>query len=401
MSSLMEASERKADFPEIAQLLTSTRSFPSLTLVHAVADFFFGEPSVDAVAILKDDRPAGLVTRQKLLLQVFRRFGWEIYRHRTIEELMDSCPLSLAGDIHLDEALNLALTREQDDVYDDIVVTGPDGSFLGLLSVRQLVVQQSHSLANIMLQKNLAHERALALERLDQLKTQFLANVTHELRSPVNAIIEIAELIRIATERGYVEQMRDRLTLLLSSATNLRSLITNMLDLSKIEAGRMSVVVEEFDLASVLREVADTTRVLIGGKPVEIELLLERSSISLTNDSVKVRQIVTNLASNAARFTDHGRITIGLRQILDGVAIYVEDTGIGIAEQDLGRLFTAFTQLEDAKSKRHGGTGLGLAITRQLLDLVQGTIEIESTPGKGSRFTVLLPLRIEQPEEAQ
>lgn len=401
LEAMTEPSLQEQDFPAVEVLITSRRSFPEDALVHAVADYFFRETSVDAVAILRDVHPVGLVTRHKLLHQVSRRFGWEIFRYRTIAEVMDRHPLTIPGEVQLDQALSLALGRSAEEVYDEIIVTRSDGTFNGLLSVRQMVIQQSQSLANIMFKKDLAHERARELERLSELKSQFLAHVTHELRSPVNAIIELGELINIAAKRGDQEQLGRRLSLMLSNAANLRALITNLLDLSKIEAGRMDVIVEEFDLVETLLELVETTRVLVGQKPVVVECSIEQSSMTVVNDSVKLRQILTNLASNAARFTDRGHIAFRLRAAGErNVIIEVEDTGIGIAEEDLDRLFTAFGQLEDASAKRFGGTGLGLAITRQLLELTGGSIGVTSRKGSGSTFTVSIPRSIQMLEEA-
>lgn len=392
----MEASVAVSHFPPVGELVTNTRAVLPSTPVKGVADSFFHEPQLDAIAVVEHDRPIGLVTRAKFLFTVFRQFGWEIYQRRAVAELTDVNPLIIDERIELDQALRLALARPQADLYDEIVVVRKDGTFAGLLPVRQMVVQQTHALANIIVQKELAHERARELEEIDRIKSQFLANVTHELRSPVNAIIELAELMRIAAERGFVEQVRDRLTLMLASATSLRSVITNMLDLSKIEAGRMRVVVEPFDLVPLLREVADTIRVLLGGKQVEVIVSTERASIEMVSDPVKVRQIVLNLASNAAKFTDEGRIAIQQITSGDRIVVSVADTGTGIREEDLQKLFHAFSQLEDAHTKRHEGTGLGLAITKELATMLGGRVTVTSSWGRGSTFTVELPKEIEE-----
>ncbi len=394
---LLDSSTEAADhFPTIGELITNRRTVTADTSVKSVSDDFFSDPQLDAVVIVDGMRPIGLVTRTKFLFTVFRQFGWEIYQRKPIGTLADHAPLMLPEWARLDAALALALQRGSQDLYDEVVVLRDDGSFAGLLSVRQMVLQQTHSLANIIVQKELAHERAREFEEIGRIKSQFLANVTHELRSPVNAIIELAELMRIAAERGYVAQVRDRLTLLMSSATNLRSVITNMLDLSKIEAGRMRVFVERFDLTAVLQEVAETTRVLLGGKPIDVIVSTEGRAVEIQSDPVKVRQIVLNLASNAAKFTDSGRIVIQQTADASGIAIAVSDTGMGIDAADLSKLFVAFSQIEDARTKSHEGTGLGLAITKELVQMLGGYIAIESESGQGSTFTIHLPKEIPQ-----
>jgi len=379
----------------VGETLTSTASYPPAALVTKLADDFFRQPQLESVAVVDRDRPLGLITRQKFLFTVFRRFGWEVFGRKSIMELTDREALVVTADMPLDEALALAVGRRAEDVYDELIVVDEERLFLGLLSVRQMIVQHSHALANVLMQKDLADARARELEKIGEIKSQFLANVTHELRSPVNAIIELTELVRMAAEKGYVGQIRDRLGLLLSSATNLRSIITNILDLSKMEAGKMQVFDEEFDVVPLLDEVVETTRILAGNKPVEVLLAAETRRVVVT-DPVKLRQIVLNLTSNAAKFTDAGRIVVAQTYERGELVIAVADTGIGIRAEDRDRLFTAFTQLEDARSKRHDGTGLGLTITLELLNLLGGTVGLESTPGRGTTFTVRIADRTEQ-----
>lgn len=254
-----------------------------------------------------------------------------------------------------------------------------------------MIIQQSNTLANSIVQKKMASERAKELEKINQVKSQFIANVTHELRSPVNAIIGLSELMRISCEKGYMDQLKDRLSLLMSSATSLRAIITNILDLSKIEAGKMEVIYECFDVTAIFNEVAETTRILVGNKPIDVEVVTHENPVFITSDSVKVRQILINLTSNAVKFTDKGKIILTLSTGNNGIKIAVSDTGIGIKEDDLSRLFKAFSQLEDAKTKRYEGTGLGLTITKNLLDLLDGGISVASKFGKGTTFEVYLP----------
>ena len=382
-------------FPTLGEVATRIPPIHPETSVKLVADEFFHNAALDAVAVVEREIPTGLVTRAKFLATVFRQFGWELYGRKPITAIPFDFPLILPVTERLDAALAIALERPQTNVYDEIVVVDEAGRYAGLLSVKQMVVQQSHSLGNILVQKELAHERARELEEVTRIKSQFLANVTHELRSPVNAIIELAELMRMAAENGYVSQVRDRLSLLMQSATNLRSVITNMLDLSKIEAGRMRVIVEEFDVTVMLEEIAETTRVLLGGRPVEVIVSCDRAPVTIASDPVKVRQMILNLASNAAKFTEEGRIVIQQRRNAASLIVSVSDTGSGIRAEDLSKLFIAFNQLEEAHTKRHAGTGLGLTITRELAQMLGGRVEVESAYGVGTTFTVHLPHQIE------
>jgi signal transduction histidine kinase len=392
---LLDTALEGQHFPTLGEVASRPAPIHPQTLVKLVSDEFFHNATLDAVAVVEHEVPIGLVTRTKFLATVFRQFGWELYGRKPITAIPLDDPLILPATERLDAALATALERPQANVYDEIVVVDDDGRYAGLLSVKQMVLQQSHSLANILIQKELAHERARELEEVTRIKSQFLANVTHELRSPVNAIIELAELMRMSAENGYVSQVRDRLSLLMQSATNLRSVITNMLDLSKIEAGRMRVIVEEFDVAPVLQEIADTTRLLLGGRPVEVIVSTERTPVTIHSDPVKLRQLLLNLASNAAKFTEEGRIVLQQTSTDTTVIVAVSDTGSGIRAEDLDLLFIAFNQLEDAHTRRHAGTGLGLTISRELAQLLGGRVEVESVYGSGSTFTAHIPRHIE------
>ncbi len=378
--------------PRVGELITSRESLRPDVPVREVAERFFSSAELDAAALLEGQNPIGIVTRPKFLFTLFRRYGFELYGRRPIISIADTAPLVIHSDERLDVAIDKALERPPQDVYDDIIVVEDSGAYAGLLSVKQMVIQQSSVLANSIIQKEVVHAKAKELERMSRMKSQFIAHVTHELRSPVNAIIGLAELIQLSSEKGYMEQLRDRLALLMSSATNLRAIVTNILDLSKIEAGKMEVSVERFNVLSILNEVAETTRILVGNKPVTVEVVSHVEPVVMASDPVKVRQILTNLMSNAAKFTEKGKIVLSLGREGGRVKIMVADTGVGIRENEMDKLFLAFSQLEDTMTKRHEGTGLGLTITRNLLSILGGEITVSSTFGEGTTFTVLLPL---------
>ncbi len=382
-----------AESHSVGALMASSENISPRTLVSRVAENFFGSASLDAVALVEGNEHVGLVTRQKLLFTLFRRFGFELYGRRPVITVADTEPLAIHKDERLDVAIDMALQRPVEDIYDEIIVVNDSDCFMGLLSVKQMVIQQSNALANSMVQKEIAKTRIKELENIEKIKSQFIANVTHELRSPVNAIIGLGELMKISCEKGYMDQLNDRLSLLMSSATNLRAIITNILDLSKIEAGKMEVIYESFDIAALLRESAETTRILLGSKPVEVDVIAHVSPLFILSDPLKVRQILTNLLSNAAKFTERGKITILLNEEDSKIRISVSDTGIGIKDEDTNKLFTAFTQLEDASTKRHEGTGLGLTITKNLIRMLGGSISVSSTYGKGTTFEVYLQKR--------
>jgi signal transduction histidine kinase len=376
------------------KFLISSREQVSPTMrVESVADRFFAEQDIEALALAEEGRPCGLATRGKVMSILFNRFGFELFGRDPILEIADREPLMVGEDESLEIVLDKAMRREFKDIYDEILVVDEAGRFKGLLSVKRLVVEQGNALTQSMVQKEVALTKAREMKKVTDMKSRFIAHVTHELRSPVNAIIGLSELMQMAVEGGQSQHLPEKLSLLSSSAVNLRTLITNILDLSKIEAGRMDIIVEEFDLIALLQEVAETTRILLGEKPVVLEVAAGPEPQRIHSDRVKVRQILTNLSSNAAKFTDKGRIAVSLKRQENGFELAVSDTGSGIRKGDLGRLFTSFTQLEDSKTRRHEGTGLGLAITKELVSLLEGRITVASTYGEGTTFTVHLPLK--------
>jgi len=385
------------DSPQVGSLVMSDACVHPATRVRNVVERFFESQQLDAVAVVEGREPIGLITRTKLLFSVFRRYGFELYGKKPVIVIADPDPLFIYERERLDVAIDRALDRESQDIYDEIIITDENGYYKGLLPVRQMIIQQSNILANSIVQREIAHERAREFEKVNRIKSQFIANVTHELRSPVNAIIGLAELMKMSCDKGYMDQLRDRLTLLMTNAANLRAVITNILDLSKIEAGKLEIITEDFDLAGVLRETVETTRVLLGTKPVSVEASIGEGIHRMRSDRVKIRQIITNLMSNAAKFTDEGQIVLSVvRTGEEGedVVISVSDTGIGIRGEDLERLFEAFGQLEDAKTKRHEGTGLGLMITKNLVNILGGHITVRSEFGKGTTFDVHLPFQL-------
>jgi signal transduction histidine kinase len=360
-------------------------------LVQDVAARFFERPDLDAVALVRDGRPAGLLTRGRLLVKLARNFGHELYARKPVTRIADLSPLILPEDAPLGVAVERALARPADTAFDEVVVVSAAGAYLGHASVRELARQQGLALERSRLERESALSRARDLEELERVRARFLAHATHELRSPVNALAILAELVRMAADRGSLAEVREKVPMLLRASATLRSTVNDILDLSKLEAGRADVVRAPVQLATMAEEVAALARLLVGEKPVAVRAEVP-AALVLETDPQKLRQILVNLASNAAKFTDHGAVT--LRAERDGaiVRIAVADTGCGIRAEDLPRLFQPFGQLEDARTKTHAGTGLGLVITRSLATLLGGRVTVQSQRGEGTTFTVELPL---------
>ncbi|MGK9235185.1 response regulator [Inquilinus limosus] len=225
-------------------------------------------------------------------------------------------------------------------------------------------------------------------------KSRFLANMSHELRTPLNAIIGLAEMLSEDAEDQKLEEFREPLDRILRAGRHLLALINDVLDLSKIEAGRLELHEEEIDLAGLVADVAGAAQPL--AERNRNRLVVERPAElgAMRADLTRLRQIVLNLLSNACKFTEGGTVTLAVERDPDAggwVRFRVSDTGIGMTREQLGRLFQEFTQADSSTTRKYGGTGLGLAISQRLAALMGGTIAVESEPGVGTSFTVRLP----------
>ncbi|HUI98993.1 MAG TPA: PAS domain-containing sensor histidine kinase, partial [Usitatibacter sp.] len=237
-----------------------------------------------------------------------------------------------------------------------------------------------------------SEERSLALETASSNKSQFLANMSHELRTPLNAIIGYSELLM---EDVPDEAAQADLRKIHSSGKHLLELINDVLDLSKIEAGKMELHPEDFEVEPLVREVAETVRPTAekNGNRVVVSCAPDVGAVHA--DLTRVRQALLNLASNAVKFTKDGTISItGSRYTIPGhetIMLEVKDTGIGMTFEQVGKLFRDFQQADASTTRKYGGTGLGLAISRRICRMMRGDIVVQSTPGAGSTFTIQLP----------
>ena len=238
-----------------------------------------------------------------------------------------------------------------------------------------------------------------AAESANRAKSNFLANMSHELRTPLSAVIGYSEMIEEElVDLGQHEVLAD-LGKVKANARHLLGLINDVLDLSKIEAGRMDVIAEAVDVAALADEVASTVEALVRRKDNRLVLDVAADVGAMRTDGVKVRQCLLNLLSNASKFTEGGEIRLGIARHGPALAFRVSDTGIGMTEEQVGRLFQRFTQADETTTRKFGGTGLGLALTRAFADLLGGAVAVESSFGEGTTFTLTLPATL--PERAQ
>jgi signal transduction histidine kinase len=245
-------------------------------------------------------------------------------------------------------------------------------------------------------------EKSRELLKASQHKSQFLANMSHELRTPLNAIIGVSEMLREDAEAA--KEDTEPLDRVLGAGRHLLALINDILDLSKIEAGRMELHLDSFALAPLIEDVAKTIEPMAAKNSNRVSVNCDAAIGTMHADQMRLRQALLNLLSNANKFTERGTITIDARQGQENgrewIKLAVTDSGIGMTPEQMGKLFQELSQVSSATASKYGGTGLGLAISRRFCQMMGGDITVESEPGHGSTFTIRLPRIVNAPKEA-
>ena len=263
-----------------------------------------------------------------------------------------------------------------------------DGGLFSIFTNITELKKREEELNKTISELDIAREKA---DAANQTKSQFLANMSHELRTPLNAIIGLTEMLKEDAADDGLDDFEEPLDRVFNAGKHLLTLINDVLDLSKIEAGRVELFNETFELKQILDDVMKTSSPL--AQKNENELIIDyKSEIDfVTADQTRVKQVVLNLISNACKFTEKGKITVGVNKILreggDLISIDVSDTGIGMSDEQMSRLFNSFVQADSSTTRKYGGTGLGLTISKQLAKLMGGDVVVNSELGKGTTFT--------------
>jgi PAS domain S-box-containing protein len=296
--------------------------------------------------------------------------------------------------------------------YYEIKGVGPDGKIswyettTGAIKIDEEVVSliqissdvtERKQTEEVLEEKTLELEKSnIRLQELDQLKSIFLASMSHELRTPLNSIIGFTSLIIDGMVGEINEEQRKQLTIVKSSSNHLLSMINDILDIAKIEAGKVELSLEEFGLENEITEVIELFSPIADLKGIEI-LRDTTEGITLFSDKRRLKQVLINLISNAVKFTDRGSVKLIARVMGDDtLEVKVVDTGIGITAEDISKLFAPFQQVDSALTKKHEGTGLGLHLSKNLLKLLGGEISVKSEYGTGSEFTFNIPLHYKE-----
>jgi len=293
------------------------------------------------------------------------------------------------------------LSGESDRYQAEFRVLHRDGVYVTVLSRAFLVRDEADNPTRMVGTHVDISERKYAAQQLegakekaeaaDRLKSAFLATMSHELRTPLNSIIGFTGILLQELAGPLTAEQAKQLGMVQSSARHLLDLINDVLDISKIEADQLEVVSEPFDLSDLIRETTNAARPMAEEKGLVLQVDIAPDVGVIRSDRRRVRQIVMNLLSNAAKFTETGSVRVGCVEDGASVVITVEDTGIGIGEEDLAKLFVPFQQIDTGLTRKYEGTGLGLSICKRLSERLGGTIEVESETGRGSLFTVRIP----------
>jgi signal transduction histidine kinase len=371
----------------IADLITHDLRVDVGTPVGRVIKLFEKNPDFDAVAVVGGEYPR-MVSRPRFFRELGKRFGYALLEKQPVAAIAEDGSTAKASADPVG-VVAIALERETARIYDDILVV--DGNELcGLVSFRALMSHHKDLLVRSIAERGVLEDRARGLEELNRMQSEFMSNMTHELRTPVNTILGLVELLK--GEDSLSASHSKHLNVLSTRAAELGGIINNILDRHRLDAGALLPDCEEVDVFSLLEEMFDAFEPMAIAKGLGLRIHFAQAlKRPFPTDLAFVRRIVTNLLSNAIKFTPFGTVTLFGDRTQDLLTLGVSDTGVGIDAADFDRLFTRFGQLDATRAKRHAGTGLGLSIVKSLVDQLGGHVEVKSEAGRGASFTVILP----------
>ena len=362
----------------------------------AVAKLFEENHSLPGILVMEQNRFRGMVSRNQFFQRLGRLFGIEVYSTRPITAFLDTLPTSpllVSGETTIQNAAILCLARGVEYVYDPFVVTN-EGEPPRLVDFLALILKQTELLSAAEIE---AHAQRAAAISANNAKSEFLANMSHELRTPLTAIIGYGEIVLEDVKTGQLSETARRLESIVTAGKHLLEMINGILDLAKIEARRMDLFLTTFSLSDLIAEITQISQPLMNKNENDFRVTFDSTIIEMRSDENKVRQCLINLLGNAAKFTNKGSIRLDIRKEPrddgDWVAFEVADTGIGMNEEQMSRLFESFYQADSSISRRYGGTGLGLSLTRQFCDMLGGKLSVQSVENQGTTFTMKMPMR--------
>ncbi len=399
---------------EIAQAVSSTldlRAVLSTVLTRSV-----GLSEADAGAVFR-------YSRAERLFRLVEAFGWDEALLRSVGDLRIAAAETAMGEAAAMRApIQIADLAERPNAplrdaslavgFRGVLIVplvGPERVFGALVLQRRATGEFPAETVRLM--QTLASQSVLAIQnarlfreiadKSEQLalasehKSQFLANMSHELRTPLNAILGYAELLVDGIYGALPEKAQGVLERVQNNGKHLLALINDVLDLAKIEAGQLTLTLEDYNLPELVRTVVTATEPLAAAKGLKFTTSLQEGMPLGHGDARRLSQVLLNLVGNAIKFTDQGEVAINASAGNGQFVLTVRDTGPGIADADQERIFGEFQQIENADTRKKGGTGLGLAISKRMVEMQGGMISVESAPGRGSTFRVVLPVQVE------
>ncbi len=377
------------DNPSVSALPTHDVDVPISTLTSEIAERFERHPELPGVIVSEGGRLAAVISRDRLRAHLAHPFALDVYMRRPVGVLLERIivpPLIVPAHCSVPEAVQVALRRPTSSAYEPLVVDH-DSRRLTLLDFHVLLLAQSHLLKRANQQIQLQKEAA---DAANVAKSQFLANMSHEIRTPLTAILGFSE--NLLEPNLPLDERVGAVQTVLRNGEHLLELINEILDLSKIEAGRMEVNPAAFSPVQLAADVVSILRVRAEMKRLALKLeFATPMPETIVSDAMRLRQILINLVGNAIKFTERGQVTlrVGIDEATAEAPLLrceVHDTGIGLSEEQLARLFRPFTQADNTTARRFGGTGLGLSISRHLARLLGGDVTAESRTESGSCF---------------
>lgn len=368
------------------------------TLAGEIAVRFKNDAEINTFPVVRAGKPIGIITRDRL--NAMRKMGG-LWERRPAAHFMNPAPIVISEDMALADVSLVIAPLSRESLFEGIVTVDASGQYAGLAGAFELfrtaisvAEDRNRDLSSLAARLAAETEKANAASSA---KSDFLATMSHEIRTPLNGVLGMAQALAMD---ALGEEQRDKLNVILNSGETLTALLNDILDLSKIEAGKMEISAVDSNLQASLERASSLFEPVAREKGVALSIVREGGGPDwLSFDRVRVHQCVTNLISNAVKFTQSGHVDVrwsvaaAPKNVAHRVRVSVTDTGIGMNEQALARLFNAFTQADGSTTRRFGGTGLGLAITRKLARLMGGDVHVSSAVGQGSTFTLTFEAR--------
>lgn len=381
----------------ISDIIESRFSLASQSTGSQVREAFREYSDLLCVALVDDGKPVGLISRSDFLLRYTDELAHALYDRRPAMLLANRAPPIFEADRAVADLVAVSESSDTAQLLKGFIVTR-EGRYVGvssLLTMFKVTRARAESLQTLFSDLEYAHQRAV---EADAAKTRFLATMSHELRTPLNAILGYAELI--ADEYGELSAgLLHDVDRIGAAGRHLLGLIDEVLDFSRLEAGAVRVSPEWFDVAAWAQDVVNMIRPLAARNGNRLVFEIAPGLQPVFADSARLRQCLFNLGGNACKFTSDGLVAVSISAQDEWLSLKVSDTGIGMSDEQIARLFRPFSQADDSISRRFGGTGLGLSITHKLIHLLGGELHVESKLGMGSTFELRLPLSVPESSE--